>query len=92
MRDPSRRAMRIPLEQLHQVVASAVEAVSAQRRSDDLPASATELAILSEEELEQVAAGIAADARIRIPCPPVPCVPVKCPVIAGIIALPDLAA
>jgi hypothetical protein len=86
MREPSRRAMRVPLEQLHEVVASAVETVSARRRSDECPAAATELATLSEEELEQVAAGTAA-AKLCLPCPPDPCPPIpKCPpVIAGFI-------
>jgi hypothetical protein len=84
MREPSRRAMRVPLEQLHEVVASAVETVSARRRSDECPAAATELATLSEEELEQVAAGTAAAAALRLPCPPVPCPPDP-PVIAGFI-------
>jgi hypothetical protein len=94
MTDPSRRAGRVSLEQLHEAVARAVETVTAQRRPDGPPPAAAELAALSEEELDQIAAGIAADPGLRVRCPPEPCPPPlpipKCPpVIAGIIALPN---
>ena len=81
MKKHARSAMRIPMGQLHQVVASAVAAVSAMKHADEDPASASGLATLSEEELDQVAAGVALDAAL-IKTPVVQPI-LKGPVIAG---------